>query len=224
MTDTPDLPPPGPPGPPTPSTSDDPPTRRAGSDRDGTTGRNWRDELGAAGGDGASTSGPRVPGPPPADVDHPPGDAVDRDGDVGRTGLFLAVGVGLLVVVGLVAIVLQRDPVQLGLDTPEGTVQAWLQSVVDDQPQRDLLDPGSPCSGVDVGHVDDDIRARVLETTVDGDRATVELSVTEGTSSGPFDQAYSHDERFELRRTGDAWAITAFEWPYDGCWNDELRG
>lgn len=228
MSDTPDLPPPpGPPTQPPPPGSPAPPG--AGGTPTAPT-PSWRDDLGVAG-DGPSGVDPATgddlgtdasPATDPVHGDDPDG----RGGDgVGRTGLVIALAVGLLVVLGLVAVVVSREPAQLGLDTPEGTVQAWLQSVVDDEPRTDLLDAASTCTRQDdIGYVADDIRARVVDTTIDGDRATVELTITEGTSSGPLDTPYSHEESIELRRDADAWLITGYEWPYDGCWNDERGG
>lgn len=143
-----------------------------------------------------------------------------------RTGLVLASVVAGLVLVALVAVVLARDPVQLDLATPEGTVQAWLQSVVDGDPRTDLLDPTVDCEAPAARGDEDRVRAVVLDSTTDGDTATVELSITETYGSGPLDEGWTHEDSYELRRDGDSWLITAYDWPRssggDFCWNDRM--
>lgn len=136
-----------------------------------------------------------------------------------RTGALVAAVVGGLVLVALVVIVFMREPVQLGLDTPEGTVQAWLQALADGDDRGDLVALDEACD--DLGgigpEVGEGVRAAVLDSRVDGDRATVDLTITEDFGGGLFDDGYTHEERYELRRDRDGWVITGFEWPYHRC-------
>ena len=137
-----------------------------------------------------------------------------------RTPIVLAV-VGVLVLLALVVIVLQRDPVQLSMDTPEGTVQAWLQSVADDEPATDLLDDIG--CGLPLDHelrFDGALRAVVVDSTTQGDQATVEVAITETQGGGLFDDGWTHDATYQLQRSGNGWLITGFDWPWSPCWND----
>lgn len=152
---------------------------------------------------------------PPADVAEPPTPAP------WRTPTVLAV-VGVLALLALVVVVLQRDPVRLSTDTPEGTVQAWLQSMADDEPATGLL------AEVDCGlppdhelRFDGALRAVVVESTTEGDRATIEVAITE-TQGGLFDDGWTYDATYELQRSGDGWLITGFDWPWSPCWNDAV--
>ncbi len=153
--------------------------------------------------------------------DGPAADRVGTDPTT-RTGLVAALVVAAVVLVALVAVVLQRDPPPPDLATPQGTVQAWLQSVADGEPDQAMLDPATACgddSGVVVG--DDDVRAVLVDTTRDGQRATVVVTITES-AGGVFDQGFSHDERYRLRRVDRGWVISAYGWPWDHCWNDAV--
>lgn len=135
-----------------------------------------------------------------------------------RAGTAIAAAVAALVLVALVAIVLQREPATLDPGTPEGTVQAWLQSLADGDPRDDLVDLSSTCSSEpDVDHVDEPFRAVVAEVDRDGDRATVDLAITERFGDGPLDDGYTHDVRYELRRRDGDWVITDYDWPWHRC-------
>lgn len=140
-----------------------------------------------------------------------------------RAGL-VAIVVGGLLLVALVLVVTQREPVALPPDSPEATVQAWLQSLVDGDPATNLLDNSDCGPPADAFVEDQRLRASVNETSVDGDTAVVELEITESYGMGVFDDGYSRDETYDLRRTPDGWRITAFSWPWDSCWNGQLPG
>lgn len=158
-------------------------------------------EQAAVGGDGPAGPGTRPARPSP-------------------TTIVVAV-LAVLALVALVVVATQREPAQLSLDTPEGTVQAWLQSVVDDQPDMDLLAPNS-CSSPRPGElqVDGAVRAVVVDTRITDDRATVELSVTEGGGNALFDEGWTFDANYHLERSDDGWLITGFDWPWNDCWTN----
>lgn len=150
----------------------------------------------------------------PDDVDEP------TTSTPSRTPILVAV-IAVLALLALVVVVLQRDPVQLSMDTPEGTVQAWLQSVADDDPATDLLaDIGC---GLPLDHelwVDGALRAVVVDSTTEGAQATIEVAITENQGGGLFDDGWTHDATYQLQRSADGWLITGFDWPWSPCWND----
>ena len=175
------------------------------------------------------SSNPPTSNPGPTDLDRATtrDDGPERGGTGPRRPSSTAIVVAVLAMLALVALVVvasQREPVQLSLDTPEGTVQAWLQSVVDDQPAMDLLAP-TDCTSPRLGglRTEGAVRAVVVDTRIDGDRATVELSVTEGGDTSLFDDGWTHDATYELQRTDDGWSITGFDWPWNDCWNDPMN-
>lgn len=156
--------------------------------------------------------------PPDAGQERAPSTTDERPG-LSRSTLLAAV-VGGLVLVALVLVVTQRDPVRLPPDSPEATVQAFLQSIVDGAPDTSLLAPDTCPGGLDTHfHDDDRLRATVVDSATDGDLAEVTLSITEFRGSGVIDDGYQHDETYRLARTGDGWRITGFDWPFDTCWN-----
>lgn len=134
----------------------------------------------------------------------------------------LTVAVGSVALVALVLIALQREPAQFPADSPEATVQAWLQSVVEDTPDTSLLAPRD-CLQAPRLYGPDDLRVAIRDTTIEADTARVELTVTEGTGGDMFGGSYSHDETYYLRRDDGTWLITKFDWPYDECWNATVQ-
>ncbi len=58
----------------------------------------------------------------------------------------------------------------------------------------------------------------VLEDQSDGgSTAVVTVQVTESDASGPFDDGYSHSERFSLVREDGAWRLSGTPWPLYAC-------
>lgn len=147
--------------------------------------------------------GPRSTEPPPSSAPPTPT----------RRVLLAALAASLVVVVTLVVVVVQRQPVPLDPATPAGTVQAWLQSVADGTPRDDLVDLDG-CDPLDV-ELDGRIRVVVTDTRIDGDRARVDLSVSE--DLGGFGSAWQHDETYQLRRRGSGWVVADFAWPWNRC-------
>lgn len=135
--------------------------------------------------------------------------------------LIAAVAV-VVVAAGVAAVAAgQRRPVDLDADSPEATVQQYVQAVVagDVDTAVGLLDTEGPCTVDDltVAWVADDLRATLVSTAEVGeDRAVVVVAVTEG-SSDPFGRGWTHDERFALTRAGTDWVITGAPWPMYTC-------
>lgn len=163
------------------------------------------------------TNGPHRPSSPPdSDGDGDDGPAVGTAGSVSRAAMLGVVALAVLLV-ALVVLVTQRDPISLPAGSPEATVQAWLQSLVDGQPDTSLLADQS-CGPVDGQlFMPDRLRIVVRDSTVAGDTAEVQLEVTEDYGAGVLDDGYQHLEVYSLQRTDDGWRITTFEWPWDPC-------
>ncbi len=132
-----------------------------------------------------------------------------------------AVVVGLLVVV-TVGVLAFRQPLALTEGTPEATVQAYVQAVIDGDEDAAvaLLHADLECDARHLGdaHIGDDVRVTLHETEVDDATAEIEVVVTTVSGNGPFD-VYEYDERyrFELVRQDGQWVITHRPWPYAAC-------
>lgn len=137
-----------------------------------------------------------------------------------RVLAFLVIAV-VLVAASAGVVVANRSTPTLDPDTPEATVQQYLQAVLDgDFPAAaDLLAGSSDCDTSDVAQAYLPESARIVldRTTVDGDRAVVTLDVADG-GGGPFgDSGYSRTERVSLALEDDAWKITGSSWLLYTC-------
>jgi hypothetical protein len=123
---------------------------------------------------------------------------------------------GVLGVVALVVIGMNRGPASLDPDTPEGTVQLYIEALVDgdfDTAASYWDQEGCiPGSVVPTGGAPDVAAALV---SVDGNdiQANVVVKITE-TSQDPLSGLYEHEEWFTLVRQGDVWRIRQPSWPY----------
>lgn len=141
-----------------------------------------------------------------------------------RAGLVLAVVVGVLVLLAVVAGVVSatRDGAELPPGSPEAVVQDYVARVYDDDPDgaAELLDPADGCTADHLAeaYADDAARVVLRDVRVDGARATVRLDFVHGTD-GPFDSEWTREETFRLSRTDDGapWRITGEPWPMHGC-------
>lgn len=136
------------------------------------------------------------------------------------TRIWLLAGGALLVVVALVVVALARGPVELDPTTPEGTVQAYLQAISDKDYETALamVDPDAEnCTPGDIAYAapQDPFSATLLETTVSGDTAIVEVSIRFGSSPGPFEPGdRGFGEVFHLEDRDGVWVIVGTPWPY----------
>lgn len=131
-------------------------------------------------------------------------------------------GAVVIVVLGLVLIALNREPVELDPSTPEGVVQTYLQAVNDDDYSTafSLLSPDE-FEGCDAGDLAraatgfDSFSATIDAADIEGDRAFVDVRISEGQSPGPFDPGGGgYYELFELERSANDWLIVGDPWPY----------
>ncbi|CAN5750273.1 hypothetical protein BH23ACT5_BH23ACT5_24210 [soil metagenome] len=133
-----------------------------------------------------------------------------------------AVGAVVLLAVAAVVVAALRPAMELDTATPEGTVQAYLQGLFDDDAEIALsfIDPDSGCTVEDIrsAHVPTSSRVVLLSTETESDGAVVEVRVTEDAGSGPFDSyEFSHEQEFSLRNDGDRWLISGEPWPLYIC-------
>lgn len=145
-----------------------------------------------------------------------------------RANVVLVVAVVAIVLLAVVAAVVSagRDDAQADLATPEGTVQAYLEAVLDGDTEAAaalLVSPGS-CDEADLQATDvvDSARVVLLETEVDeadgGATATVVVEVTELYDEGPFGSGgYGHTERLRLEEQDGGWRLSGVPWPLYDC-------
>lgn len=141
-----------------------------------------------------------------------------------RAGLVLAVAVGVLLLVAVVAVVLSatRPGPQLAEGSPEAAVRDYVAAVAEDDREAAaaLLDPQGSCDEDDMrqyGSSSSSGRIVLREAEVDGDEAVVHVDVVHD-GEGPFGAGEWRDElRFDLRRDGERWVITGEPWPMYGC-------
>lgn len=138
-----------------------------------------------------------------------------------RPAWLLPAGIGLLVLV-LVLVALVRDPVQLDPETPDGTVQEYLQAISDDDYETafDLLHPDEfeDCVPSDIERqASNEPFTASLESDVEPvsgeDRAIINVRMRFGTD-GPFGSGWETFESFELVSEDGFWWITGEPWPY----------
>jgi hypothetical protein len=127
--------------------------------------------------------------------------------------------VPLIVLVGVVAltiVALNREPVTLDPDTPEGTVQAYLQSISDQDYEAALTymteDIQQRCDPEDIADnvYTDSFSATLGDVEDVGSIIVVEVSINQsdsGFSSGYF-------ERIEVAEEDGEYAVSGEPWPY----------
>ena len=139
-------------------------------------------------------------------------------------GWSLAAALVVLVAAGVVVGVL-RDPVLLDPQTPEGTVQAYVQAVLDgdwNDARAHLADDlEAECTAVDFRRawIPDSLTATLDDVRVDGDEAEVVVRLRTAAEPTPFGERYEATETFDLIREDTTWRLTGQPWPvYDCGW------
>lgn len=135
--------------------------------------------------------------------------------------IVLAVITGLIVIVAVIAaIYASRDEVtQWPPDSPEATVQNYVQAVVDQNYPAALrhLDPALACnvSHFEQSYYPQDTAISLFQAHITEDRATVDVEI--GSYGEPFFDTFVHQEQFELMQTETGWVITGSPWPVYIC-------
>jgi hypothetical protein len=139
--------------------------------------------------------------------------------ETNRPAWLLPAGVGLLVLV-LVVVALVRDPVELDPETPEGTVQEYLQAISDGDYETafELLHPDEfeGCVPSDIGRdLGNEPFTASLESDVEPmeELTIVNVRIRFGTD-GPFGSGWETFESFELVSEDGFWWITGEPWPH----------
>ncbi len=117
-----------------------------------------------------------------------------------------------------------RAPDTFPADSPEATVQAYFQALIDEDPvaahaklSSELQDRCDPPTGADLSNLH---LTRVILDQVDteGDISTVRVSVTQDFGGSPFGpDEMTSDEKMHLAKIDGAWRISALPWPFFGC-------
>ena len=129
---------------------------------------------------------------------------------------------GVTVVLTAVAIVVAVQPPQdFDHGTPEGTVQAYYQAILDGDENLALSyieeDLVADCSIHELSYFTPDSARVVIEKTeIDGNDATVGVVITETWGDGPFGGgSNTFDQTLIMTRRDEAWMITRVPWPVE---------
>jgi len=124
--------------------------------------------------------------------------------------------VGVLAVVVLVLIGLNREPEQFDPATPEGTVQTYIAALVDGDFETAAsfwaADGCLPASIEPTGGAPD-ISATLVSVDGDDEDATVVIDITDN-NTDPLNGIYEFQEWFTLVNGDDGWRIHQLSWPY----------
>ena len=140
--------------------------------------------------------------------------------------LLAAMAIGLIALIAVAAVfVAVRDPVTFDPDTPEGVTQAYVVAVLDDDAEaaHALLTPELKlrCDVHEFEHGyygREDSRITLVQSAIDGDRATIDVKFTVTYDEGLFGYSESsQEETFKLTRSDGAWRISSAPWPYYRC-------
>jgi hypothetical protein len=134
----------------------------------------------------------------------------------------------LLVVTAVVAaavvagvLLATRDEPRYGPGTPEGVVQSYLEAVIagDHQEAVRFLAPDSSCevSDLDRAAVQQEVRAVLRETEIDGEDARVDVDLALSSGDLFAGDEYTEKHTFRLTRSDDTWLITGMPWPMYDC-------
>jgi hypothetical protein len=142
---------------------------------------------------------------------------MSEEGPNQRKWVLPVVAGSVLLVLTLIA--LFREPVVLDRATPEGTVQAFLQAILDNdfETAHDQLSPGlqEECSTADISSAApyENFTATLGEVEEFGDETIVHVTLRLG--DGSSIEGYGFDPGpFRLRQESGTWGISEVAWPY----------
>ncbi|MBN1218643.1 MAG: hypothetical protein JXM69_06935 [Anaerolineae bacterium] len=147
----------------------------------------------------------------------------------------IVIGIVLLVIVAMVLVLArgQREE-YIAEDTPDGVVHNYFLAIqrkefekaygylADDLKSKPDLDEF--IRTVDNSYYGSEVSLEVGQSSIDGDRARVEVATTSYSGGGPFDSGrYTSEEVAHLRRGANGeWKLTNYPYPYWGYdWNEE---
>ncbi|MFM1778400.1 MAG: hypothetical protein RL741_1018 [Actinomycetota bacterium] len=138
-----------------------------------------------------------------------------------RANRALGLVVAAISIVALIAVLAFKETTpQLDANTPEGTVQQYLQSVT----TRDFdsaitylaIDTKCKIEDFDQAYFQDSIRISLSDTSITGDSASVKVSI-ENSNGDPFGGAYTESQAFRLTKSDSGWKISGIPWPTYQC-------
>ena len=140
--------------------------------------------------------------------------------------VLIAIGIVVAVLVGVAVAIALQPPQVFDPATPEGTAQGYFQALHDgdDELVTSYLtdDLNDRCD--DSSHLEDfrsyeqreAASVSIVHTQIDGDDATVELTITVSYGDDPFASGSdSIDETLVMEHHGDRWLISEPAWPWD---------
>jgi len=138
-----------------------------------------------------------------------------------RANRVLGIVVAAISIVALIAVLAVKETTpQLDANTPEGTVQQYLQSVTarDFDSAITYLASDTKCKveDFDQAYIDDSVRVSLLDTTITTNLASVRVSI-ENSSNDPFGGAYTEAQTFRLTKSDTGWRISGIPWPTYQC-------
>ena len=138
-----------------------------------------------------------------------------------RANRVLGIVVAAISIVALIAVLaVKEDTPQLDANTPEGSVQQYLQSVTERDFDTALtyLADNTECKveDFDQAYIQDSIRISLSDKSITGDSASVKVSI-ENSSSDPFGSSYTESQTFRLTKADNGWKITGIPWPTYQC-------
>jgi hypothetical protein len=138
-----------------------------------------------------------------------------------RANWVLGIVVAAISIVALIAVLaVKEDTPQLDANTPEGSVQKYLQSVTarDFDSAITYLADNTKCKveDFDQAYIQDSIRISLSDSSIKGDSASVKISI-ENSSGDPFSSGYSESQTFRLTKSDSGWKITGIPWPTYQC-------
>lgn len=136
-----------------------------------------------------------------------------------RVLLIGAVVVGVIVLGAALVGLTRSEPATLDPNTPEGTAQRYVQAVLDGDDiaaQELLLDDNCSIGPRHFGN--ETVRARLVDSSVSGDSATVTIELIYS-GGNPMFGGYGYEDRAHIRleMTPDGWRVGPDSWPYFPC-------
>jgi|FLYL01.1.fsa_nt_gi hypothetical protein len=136
-----------------------------------------------------------------------------------RTLQLLVGGTLLLVVVSGVVVATRRQPVDLDPGSPEGTVQEFVEAVLEgDVDRAEELATQPLCDFGFDPFVREDFQISLIDSEIRGDRAEVRVLITTFGGESPFERyESSYEDRFLLVRVDGDWKVDSSPWPFGLC-------
>ena len=138
-----------------------------------------------------------------------------------RANRILGLSVAAISIVAFIAVLAVKETTpQLDSNTPEGTVQQYLQSVTarDFDSAITYLASDTKCKieDFDQAYIQDSVRISLSNTSITSDSASVKVSI-ENSSGDPFGGSYAEAQTFRLTKSDSGWKISGIPWPTYQC-------